>query len=273
MSEDPDRDWITNPTFVYKIESLIDNRCDIGLSRQPYKRMAQHAKAGSPLGAAIRAQRQENFTITILFVGDEAACQKAERDLIQFHRAAFNVRPASTFERGAISLPSEPGPVREAEMDGSEMRARRKALKLSQADFADRIGMGRDHVGRMERGIDPILPRTAAGVRHLKPDPLDRQPSLSDPMERIVEAALIDAGIRYETDFGGGTASRLDFHLVDFGIEIEVKRFYSSRTGEQMARAPNVIVAQGEAAIRFLAAAIRSGDFFAIATSQPEHGK
>jgi hypothetical protein len=46
--------------------------------------------------------------------------------------------------------------------------------------------------------------------------------------------------------------TRLDFRL-DNGIEIEVKRFHTERIAAQMARAPNVIVAQGEEAIRFLA--------------------
>lgn len=153
-------------------------------------------------------------------------------------------------------------------MDGSEMRARRKALGKSQAVFAEELGLSRDHVGRMERGEDAILTRTAAAVRALKPAGFElRKPKSSDPMERLIEAALIDARIRYTTDEGGGTESRLDFRLPDYDIELEVKRFYSARTGEQMARAPNVIVAQGEAAVRFLAAAIRSGDFFEIAAA------
>lgn len=41
-------------------------------------------------------------------------------------------------------------------------------------------------------------------------------------------------------------------------VEIEVKHFHSERTGAQMKRAPNVIVAQGEPAVRFLAEALRS---------------
>lgn len=155
-------------------------------------------------------------------------------------------------------------------MDKEEMRARRKALKLSQAEFAERLGLSRDHVGRMERGDDAILPRTAGAVRALKPAPLDQKPMASDPIERLIEQALIDAGIRYVMDQGGGTQSRLDFRLIDYDIELEVKRFYSARTGEQMARAPNVIVAQGEAAVRFLAAAIRSGDFFPLVNAATE---
>lgn len=77
-----------------------------------------------------------------------------------------------------------------------------------------------------------------------------------DPMEQRIERALIDAGIAYETDAGGANPSGLDFNLPQLGIEIEVKRFHSPRIAEQMARAPNVIVAQGEAAVDFLARAI-----------------
>jgi hypothetical protein len=80
----------------------------------------------------------------------------------------------------------------------------------------------------------------------------------TDPMERIIEAALIDAGIAYESDFGGGTSHHLDFHLTDYGIAIEVKRLHSARISDQMARADNVIVAQGKEAVEFLANAIRA---------------
>lgn len=79
----------------------------------------------------------------------------------------------------------------------------------------------------------------------------------TEPMENIIEAALIDAGIAYETDYGGGTSHGLDFHLTDFDIAIEVKRFHSDRIGGQMKRAPNVIVAQGDEAVRFLASCLR----------------
>lgn len=60
----------------------------------------------------------------------------------------------------------------------------------------------------------------------------------------------------YVTDLGGGNPSGLDFRL-DNGVEIEVKRMHSDRIAAQMARAPNVIVAQGETAIRYLAELIR----------------
>lgn len=77
------------------------------------------------------------------------------------------------------------------------------------------------------------------------------EPVAHDPMERLVEEALMKAGIAYVSEANGGNPSRLDFRLPDHGIEIEVKRFHSERIAAQMARAPNVIALQGEASVRF----------------------
>ncbi len=153
-------------------------------------------------------------------------------------------------------------------MEPHELRRRRKALGLTQASLAARLGLSPDFIGLMERGAKPIVARTADAVRHMTPRALDRKPQLTDPMERIIEAALIDAGVRFVTDAGGGTDHRLDFHLPDHGLAIEVKRFYSARSGEQIARAPHVILAQGEVAVRALAAMIRSGGLTEIALSK-----
>lgn len=78
----------------------------------------------------------------------------------------------------------------------------------------------------------------------------------TDPMEVLIADALDSAGVGYVTDLGGCNPSNLDFRL-DNGVEIEVKRFHSDRIGEQMKRAPNVIVAQGEEAVKMLAGMIR----------------
>jgi hypothetical protein len=77
----------------------------------------------------------------------------------------------------------------------------------------------------------------------------------SDPMEQMIEAALIGAGIDYLID--GDEGQSLDFLLPAYGVHIEVKRFHSARIAEQMARAPNVIAAQGKDAVELLAALIR----------------
>jgi hypothetical protein len=76
-------------------------------------------------------------------------------------------------------------------------------------------------------------------------------------MERLIADALDSAEISYVTDEGGANPSHLDFRLHN-GIEIEVKRFHSPRVAQQMARAENVIVAQGAEAVEFLAEAIRA---------------
>ena len=78
-----------------------------------------------------------------------------------------------------------------------------------------------------------------------------------DPLEQIIADALDQVGASYTTDMGGGNPSNLDFRLAS-GIEIEVKRFHTPRVAEQMSRSPNVIVAQGEEAVRFLAVLICS---------------
>ena len=75
---------------------------------------------------------------------------------------------------------------------------------------------------------------------------------MDDPIEKIIADALDVCGVKYDTDFGGGNPSGLDFRLSN-GVQIEVKRFHSPRIAEQMARSPDVIALQGERAVRFFA--------------------
>lgn len=152
-------------------------------------------------------------------------------------------------------------------MDREAFRGRRRALGYTQEQFGAELGISGDYVGQLERGAASISPALARAARTIRPRGKPVMPKTSDPMERIVEEALIDAGIRYNTDHGGGTEHRLDFELPDLGVAIEVKRMHTPRSIEQLARAPNVILAQGEVAIRFLAAAIRSGDFLEMCAS------
>lgn len=79
----------------------------------------------------------------------------------------------------------------------------------------------------------------------------------TDPMERLIESALIDSGIAFQSDYAGGTTHNLDFELTEYGVAIEVKRLHSPRISDQMARTENVIVAQGIEAVRLLAKLIR----------------
>ena len=75
----------------------------------------------------------------------------------------------------------------------------------------------------------------------------------ADPMEMLIERALISRGLWYKTDHGGGNEAGLDFYLPGLDVHIEVKQFHSERSNEQLSRAPNVILAQGEGAVNFLA--------------------
>lgn len=156
-------------------------------------------------------------------------------------------------------------------MDAAELRQRRKAAGLTQAELGAKLHLHRDFIGLMERGLQRIAERTALAVTSLSPDaPSTGARALpplvtSDPMEQIIERALLESGVRFVADRDGGTTHDLDFHLVDYDIAIEVKRMHSPRIADQMKRAENVIVAQGKTAVEFLAQAIRSGRFFADA--------
>lgn len=141
-------------------------------------------------------------------------------------------------------------------MDGKELTEIRKALGLSQAEFGERIGMSRVMVGLMERDQRPISARTEAAARSLSFKATSTEPTAHDPMERIIEAALLDAGVQFKTDQGGHTTHRLDFEL-DNGVAIEVKRFHSPRAIEQLSRVDNAILAQGVGAVNQLAELFR----------------
>ena len=84
-----------------------------------------------------------------------------------------------------------------------------------------------------------------------------KQPRGIDPMERLIEAALIEAGIAFCGEDHPANLARLDFYLPALDLYIEVKRLHSPRIGEQTKRATNVIVAQGEVAVRALADLLR----------------
>lgn len=145
-------------------------------------------------------------------------------------------------------------------MTGEELRAKRKALGLSQADMAARLGLSRDYVGQMERGVADVKPRTGLAAERLMED-LDRlraetgaqsvKLTTSDPLEQMVERALIRAGIPFESDRDGKGRYNLDFYLPEQDVSIEVKRYHTPRISEQMSRATNIIALQGEASVRF----------------------
>jgi len=146
-------------------------------------------------------------------------------------------------------------------MDGTDIRAIRKARGMSQAELGAYLGLSRDYVGQLERGVAPVKPRTLTALRALGPTSSQAPPKpvTTDPMERLVERALIDAGIRFQTDHGGHVPANLDFYLPDFDVYLEVKRMHSPRISDQMARAPNVIAIQGEGSVRFVVEMLARG--------------
>lgn len=79
----------------------------------------------------------------------------------------------------------------------------------------------------------------------------------TDPMEAIVAKGLQSAGIRFVTD-QEGNPTHLDFGLEN-GIQIEVKRYHSERSNDQLKRAPDVILVQGEKAVRWFAEMLAKG--------------
>lgn len=145
-------------------------------------------------------------------------------------------------------------------MEGSEVRAKRRALGLSQAELGAAAGLSRSYIGQIERGVARVNERTAAVIAALRPRS-DEMPRLRDPMEALIERALIAAGVRFRREDELPDGPRLDFYLPDADTFIEVKRMHTPRVVDQMSRVPNVIVAQGEGAVRTLAAAIEKGLF------------
>jgi len=80
---------------------------------------------------------------------------------------------------------------------------------------------------------------------------------MEDPMEKLIADALTFAGIPFTREGQKGAVHTLDFHLPESDVYVEVKQFHSDRISDQMARAPNVIAAQGRPAVEFLARLIR----------------
>lgn len=77
----------------------------------------------------------------------------------------------------------------------------------------------------------------------------------TDPIERIVAAALHDRGIAFarDGDISGVDTNGLDFRLMGVDVYIECKQFHTSRTCQQLSRVDNVIAIQGRAAAEMFA--------------------
>jgi hypothetical protein len=83
----------------------------------------------------------------------------------------------------------------------------------------------------------------------------------NDPVERLVGAALTEAGFEWRHEGHPqrrGDPITLDFQIIG-GPHVEVKRFHTPRVGAQLAQAENVILIQGIDAARWFAAALRAG--------------
>ncbi|TKD17939.1 HNH endonuclease [Rhodobacter capsulatus] len=85
------------------------------------------------------------------------------------------------------------------------------------------------------------------------------KPAMTDPVERTIAEALDRAGIEWVGDTDP-RAKRLDFFLPIENVHIEVKRFHTDRTAEQMERSENIIVVVGLAAARAFARMITKRD-------------
>jgi hypothetical protein len=72
-----------------------------------------------------------------------------------------------------------------------------------------------------------------------------------DPVEQVVEQALIKAGIPYARE--RENPAGLDFYLTEQKLYIEVKRFHTPRAVEQMSRVPEAILIQGLEAAKWFA--------------------
>lgn len=74
--------------------------------------------------------------------------------------------------------------------------------------------------------------------------------SISDPLEQRVAHALDAVGTRYHHESEGKELTNgLDFYLPDDLVHIEVKRFSTPRTAEQIKDVTNVILLQGVGAV------------------------
>ncbi|CAB4218679.1 hypothetical protein UFOVP1605_41 [uncultured Caudovirales phage] len=73
--------------------------------------------------------------------------------------------------------------------------------------------------------------------------------SISCDLEQSLADSLTEVGISFIHE--SQRKQRLDFYLPDFDIWIEVKKFDSERTGEQIKSQENVVLIQGKKAMEF----------------------
>lgn len=131
-------------------------------------------------------------------------------------------------------------------LSAEEVRAIRLALGLTQAQFAERIGVTRTFVGLMERGLKVVSKRTAVAIRSARPLSTGKVPTETDPVLRRLESALIDQGVDFKKDFYS-EQQRFDFYFPELRLALVVDResFAQPRPTRDVR---DVIVAQGSGA-------------------------
>ena len=72
------------------------------------------------------------------------------------------------------------------------------------------------------------------------------------PLEKAVGEALDHAGVEFVHESEDDVrCRRLDFYLPRYGVRVEVKRFATDRSAEQLKWADDVILLQGPLAVAF----------------------
>lgn len=110
-------------------------------------------------------------------------------------------------------------------MGNIELREHRRALGLTQQGLAKRIGLTREMIGLMERGVKSISARTAAAVMAAHPKALERRPTQYAPLLIKLEHALLEARIAYTIDHElGGEAVVLRLDELAIALYVAVAR-------------------------------------------------
>ena len=131
-------------------------------------------------------------------------------------------------------------------MSPSEFRAIRLALGLTQADFADAVGVTRTYVGLLERGQKPISRRIADAAIRATPKPLNLISAETDPILREIELTLIRRGISFEKNFQS-ESEIFDFFLNEFSLGIVIQRDHMTAL-RKTRDVRDIIVANGKLA-------------------------
>ena len=110
-----------------------------------------------------------------------------------------------------------------AALGPDQLKSIRLSLGLTQAQFAQKLGVSRVFVGLMERGKRCIGARTSIAALALRPEAIQRDLEEFDPLLREVEAALLSNGLDFVRQFRSGDAT-FDFFLPEFELAINLDR-------------------------------------------------